>query len=95
MNLHDDDTDQYTLAECVNDYARAHAYAALADGTDCPCHEGGWILNPYDFWQKCPCHFRGQTHPEMQASVDTDMTEGLSVETLARVESCERSEINF
>lgn len=32
----------------------------------CPCRGGGWVLNPRDFWQKCPIHYCGQEHPEYE-----------------------------
>lgn len=39
-------------------------YWANPNASRCPCHGGGWALSEVDTWHQCPCHYRGQPHPE-------------------------------
>lgn len=52
-----------SLSDQINAYPSQIAFAAFEDGKECPCRNG-WLLNPYDFWQECPIHYKGQDHPE-------------------------------
>ena len=48
----------------------------------CPCRGGGWHLSSWDSWHKCPTHFRGQRHPEMdypETPYDVDPVDGRPV----------------
>lgn len=39
-------------------------WSAPADPAECACHGRGWLLSPYDTWERCGQHFNGQQDPE-------------------------------
>jgi hypothetical protein len=45
------------------DYFRT-GYWADPDPQQCLCRGRGWALSDVDTWHKCPCHYKGQLHPE-------------------------------
>jgi hypothetical protein len=48
-----------------SDAMREYAWnAADSEPATCACRGNGWTLTPWDTWEKCPFHFKGQTYPE-------------------------------
>lgn len=36
------------------------------DPKTCWCRGSGWVLSDWDSFHRCPCHYRGQPHPESE-----------------------------
>lgn len=66
-----------TISEAVREFT--HNSADL-NPKRCACRDGGWILSPYNTWEKCPVHFRNQRHPE-----DYDQEETMNKEMITQI----------
>lgn len=51
----------------LDTFIQSAAFGDGRDAADCRCHGGGWLLSEVDTWHKCPDHFTGQIHPEIDA----------------------------
>ena len=45
---------------------------ATLNPSRCECRGSGWMSSDFDTYHKCPIHYRGQPHPEMDCEEDLD-----------------------
>lgn len=71
MTFHAHYEPEPTMGERLAEYARAHAVAAREDGRPCPCGGGGWVLSPFDTWERCPIH-EGPHPADLEAEAEAE-----------------------
>jgi len=66
-NINKRETKMNDYTAYLNAFIQSAAFGDGRDAKDCRCHGGGWLCSEVDTWHKCPDHFHGQTHPEVDA----------------------------
>lgn len=63
------------MLSSMSDAVREYVWNVAEEEPErCPCRGHGWTLSPYDTWEKCPRHYRGQPDPESLLYEETNDT---------------------